>query len=273
MKDFSEKNIKKKVFSEIAQHPVSIFPLILGGMGFYAVFLGLLSGTLFFWLTLGGAALGLFTFVVNLFRRKSFENRYIRSLNKSLEQEKEAKLKRLRKKLEVLRKNRELVLYADQAQIQFDKIKEKFSSFTSMLSEKFSASELTFGRFLGTSEQVYLAVLDNLEKIVHSMESMNSIDLTYVETRLTHLNSLTSPEAADLAEIETMKKRKALHEKQRESVNRLLTCNEEAMTELDLSMSSIASAETMPDRASVDMEFARGELMRLAERTKNFKNS
>lgn len=270
--DLSEKNIKKNVVNTIVQHPITIMPLAIGLIGLYALFLDLISGSVIFGIILGACGFGLVSLVINFIRKGSFENRYINSLNSKMEKEKVAKISRLRSKLKILRDNKELSIYADQAQVQFDKIKDKFDRFKDMLSEKFNSSELTFGRFLGTSEQVYLAVLDNLEKIVHSLESMNSIDLAYVEERLTHLNSLSNPEEADKAEIETMNKRKTLHEKQRESVNKLLTYNEEAMTEIDLSMSSIASAETNPDRASVDIEFARSELVRLAERTKNFKN-
>lgn len=270
--DLSEKNIKKNVVKTIIQHPVTIIPIFGGLLLLYAIILGIFSSFILKVTFIGLSAFGLFSLIINFLRKGTFENNYINSLNKKMEREKIEKLKRLKSRLKVLRKNKNLELYADQAQIQFDKIKEKFDRFKEMLSVKFNSSELTYGRFLGTSEQVYLAVLDNLEKIVHSMDSMNSIDLNYVEERLSHLRALSNPEPADKAEIETMNKRKQLHEKQRESVNKLLTYNEEAMTEIDISMSTIAAAETTPDRASVDIEFARSELVRLAERTKNFKN-
>ncbi len=271
MNDFSEKNIRKRVVNEILQHPVSTLSLALGCVGFYVFSIKLITSPLFLGVATGIAGFGLGSFILNFIRWNKFESKYIGSLNSRIEKEKIEKIGRLRKKLEIFKGKEELSIYANQAQIQFDKVEEKFDSFKAMLSEKFNSNEITFGRFLGTSEQVYLAVLDNLEKTVHSLETMNSIDIGYIESRLDHLNGLSNPEAADVAEIKTMDKRKELHEKQRESVNILLTHNEEAMTEIDLSMSSIASADTIQERASVDLEFARNELVRLADRTKNFK--
>jgi len=265
--DFSQNAIKNEVTSRILQHPISIYAILFGGVGLFFWLINLFGGVILF-VAIGVLAVGAISFIVNYFRKDSIQMKYVTLLNTQMQQHKERLVTRLKQKLEKFREAQRLSLYSTQAEEQYEKVREKFDTFTDILQSKLDPTEIAFQRFLGTVEQLYLAILDNLEKVVLTLEGMHTTKLDYIEKRLRHLHALDNPEQADLDEIETLNKRKESWETRREKVNKLLTHNEQAMTEIDLAMSGITEAETKAGRASVDMEYARDELDRLIERIK-----
>ena len=267
--DFSQGAIKRQVASRILQHPLSILALLGGAVVLFYWFIGILGGGLLY-VALGAIGFAALSYIVNYFRRGSIETRYLGHLNAQIQKQKEAVIVKLRRRLSEFSKLEGLARFSKQAELQFDKVREKFDRFKSILIEKLDPGELTYGRFLGTVEQLYLSVLDNLESVTLSLETMQSIDVDYIRYRLEELNRLAGLEQADKDEIATLEERMRLRETQREKVNQLLTVNEQAMTQIDLSMSGIAEARTKAGRASVDMEFAREELVKLIDRTKNY---
>jgi hypothetical protein len=61
-----------------------------------------------------------------------------------------------------------------------------------------------------------------------------------------------------------------LREDQIKKIDSLLTHNEEALTELDQTTTSIASVQTIQGRAKVDLESAMKELEELAKRSQKY---
>ena len=114
-----------------------------------------------------------------------------------------------------------------------------------MLADKLNRKELTFARYLGTAEQVYLSVLDNLLSVASTLKSAATIDSSYIQSRLDLLGSIETPAEADLQETQTLNKRLDLRVKQLERVNTLLTKNEVAMTELDNTTAAISQMRTI----------------------------
>ena len=266
--DFSQGSIKKQVTEYIISHPFAWYPLTFGIVGLMAVFLNIFGGVLLY-IAIGLCGVGIIGWLVKFLQRESAESRIINQLTEQLEKQKISVVNRLRSKLNEFNKIESLKLYSEQAETQFGKVKKKFESFKEMLGEKLNPTSLAYGRFFGTVEQVYLVVLDRLEAVVRSLETMNSIDPEYVEKRMNHLNSLGNPENADIREVETLKTRLELRETNRIKANELLTENEVDMTRIDQTMSEIADARTIEGRATVDMEFAREELVKLTERIKD----
>ena len=267
--DFSQNAIKKEVASRMLQHPISIYAMLAGVVGLFFWLIDLFGGVLLF-VALGAVGLSAVSYVVNFFRKGSIETKYLSRLNIQIQKQKEVVVTKLKGRLSEFSKIEGLSRFSTQAEIQFGKVTEKFKRFQDILNEKLDPHELMYGRFLGTVEQLYLSVLDNLEDVTLALETMQSVDVKYIEYRLRELNQLASFEQADKDEAATLEERLRLRETQREKVNRLLTVNEQAMTQIDLSMSGIAGARTKAGRASVDMEFAREELVKLIERTKEF---
>ena len=265
--DFSQNAIKKAVSGRILQHPVSVYAVLFGVLGLFFWVIDLLSG-MFLFVSIGIMAIALVSYVFNYFRRDSIQMRYVAYLNTQMQRRKEQVVARLQQKLQKFGSEDDLSLYSTQAEEQYRKVKEKFETFIEILQNKLDPTELTFQRFLGTAEQLYLAVLDNLENVVLTLEGMHTTKLEYIDRRLKHLHGLNNPEQADLKEIETLNRRKESWESRRGKVNELLTRNEEAMTEIDLAMAGVTEADTKAGRASVDMEYAREDLDRLIDKIK-----
>jgi hypothetical protein len=271
--DFSQDAIQKAVRGKIIQNPVSLYTTALGTVGVVASTI-LFPGILLVVCSVGLIAFGIISGIVNFAARKSvFETKHLAYLNKLLDNQKKMVLARLQRELKKFSTSKDLKLYSGQAVQQFEKIQKKFDNFKRILSEKFDTSEITYGRFFGTTEQLYLSVLDNLEDIVNSLATITNIDDSYIKERVTHLKSLESPEDADKRELETLKTRQDLKKNSLEQINELLTINEEAMTQIDLSMSTISQTKTKMGRASIDMEVARKDLEELINRTKKYSMS
>ncbi|MBN1798687.1 MAG: hypothetical protein JW822_08920 [Spirochaetales bacterium] len=268
--DFSQKSVNKAVLGDIFQNPVSTYITALAGIFLFANIM-ILGIPALLYATIGAVVLGIGSFFVNLFFRKEhFASKYLNHINTQMEIQQQKILINLKRDLAKYRCIKGLENYSEQAVKQFEKIQKKFSSFKRLLSEKYDAKELTYARYFGTAEQVYLSTLDNLTDIMNTLESVSTIDLNYVDERFTYLKSLTVLEEADKREIETLNKRTELRKQQLEKINELLTLNEEAMTQIDLSLATISEAKTKLGRASMDMETARQELQELIRRTKKY---
>jgi hypothetical protein len=271
--DFSQGAIQKAVQGKIIQNPVSVYSIAIGTVG--AIAAGILFPSLLLVIcSIGIITFGLFSMIINFALRKNiFETKHLAYLNKLLDKQKQQVLSRLKRELKKLSSDKGLKVYSDQAVQQFEKIRTKFDNFKRILSEKFDSTEITYGRFFGTTEQLYLSVLDNLEDIMNSLGTISNIDDGYIKERMNYLSGLTSPEDADKREMDTLTTRKELKRKSLERVNELLTLNEEAMTQIDLSMSTISQTKTKMGRASIDMEVARQDLEELINRTKKYSMS
>jgi hypothetical protein len=268
--DFSQNAVNKAVLGEILQNPVSLYITALAGVLLFANVM-ILAVPVLFYGALAGAALGIGSFFINLFlRRERFTGRYLGYISRQMRVQQQKILANLKTDLAKYRSVKGLENYAGQAVKQFEKIQVKFTSFKKLLAEKYDVRELTYARYFGTAEQVYLSTLDNLTDIMNTLESVSSIDIDYIKERFDYLNGLSSPEEADKREIETLRKRQEIRKQQLEKINELLTLNEEAMTQIDFSLAAISQAKTKLGRASMDMETAREELQELVRRTKKY---
>ena len=271
--DFSQNAIQKAVREKIIQNPVSVYSAALGIVGIVAANI-LFPSFLLILCSIGLISFGIISAIVNFAARKTvFETKHLGYLNKLLDKQKQLVLSRLKRELNKFSSSKGLEVYSGQAVQQFEKIRTKFENFKRILSEKFDTTEITYGRFFGTTEQLYLSVLDNLEDIMNSLGTISNIDDAYIKERLQYLEGLESPEDADKREIATLMTRKQLKEKSLLQINELLTINEEAMTQIDLTMATISQTKTKMGRASIDMEIARKDLEELITRTKKYSMS
>lgn len=259
--DFSKSAINSAVLRTTLQHPSVLYPGAVGILGGAAALL-LGPSTLLLALMAGGISIAGLALSTNFgFRREYFANNYIKQLYQDMEKERHQRKDQLKIALKEVNSKEGLS--------QFSRLSEKFSAFEAMLGEKLQPGELTYGRYLGMAEQVYLAALDNLSSMVHAVKSMNVINTDYVNQRIQELNSQKSGPETD-EEIESLKDRLELKQKQQKKVQSLLSQNEKAMTKMDLTIASIADMRTEEARASMDIEAAMNELQRLAHKAKDY---
>jgi len=155
----------------------------------------------------------------------------------------------------------------DEGVKQLQQLHRKLASLTEVLRRRLSAGELTYGRYLGAAEQVYLAAVDNLRDVGVALRSVSAIDLDYIDARL---EELEKPEVflseRDRKEIDTLRKRRALFVAQMQKVKELVAQNEAAMTVLDKTATVFATTRTAKGEADMDAGVAIADLERLAER-------
>jgi len=156
----------------------------------------------------------------------------------------------------------------------FNKCDQSFQSntFEEILHEKLDETELTFSRYMGMTEQVYLACLDNLKHIADVKKSLSAINEDSVEKRLTELRANSSLSSTETKELDALLERIEILETQQEKIQVKLSENEQAMTKIDKVMIAIAEMNTgtSDKQANMHIEDAMRELTFLAERAKDY---
>lgn len=254
--------MRRAVLQNTAGHPLSVYPTVLAVLGGLALLLFGPSAVLVAGVS-GLASVGLASWLINyFFRRESFASRYLRKAHEALERETRRKLRNLEEEL------RELDL--QQGVVQLARFREKLDTLTTLLKRKLDESELTYGRYLGMAEQVYLAAVDNLHEAALAARTARAIDLRYVEQRLAVLEKEDSASPDVAGELEALRGRREIHAEQSARVAELLSRNEAAMTQLDRTSAAIAAVRTQAGHASMDFETAMSELAILAKRAHKY---
>ncbi|WP_339137766.1 MAG: hypothetical protein WGN25_06515 [Candidatus Electrothrix sp. GW3-4] len=265
LEDFSGQAVQKAVRSESLFHPVSLYSTSLGllsGLGWFLFDISMLAIGMVGLLCVGAGMAGVNMF----FRRDIIARQYLNRLSGRFAREREGILQTLSTDLEQCPHIKGAELYGVQAQQQYVFIKEKYDKFRTMLDQKLKHGELTYARFLGAAEQVYLGGLDTLRQVVILLQSVSTIDPEYIAGRLAELEQIKTPDSADEREYTTLKKRLALMKQQLKQVNSLLTDNEESITIMNQSIATVAQMRTGGDLASMDLETAMENLQELAKR-------
>jgi len=254
---FSRRAIKKSVRASSANHPMTLFPAAVGLLGIVGG--GLFGSPIALGAGVGGLLVGAGYFVTNYFLR--FET-VARNRMKAMHQE---MLQKLQARPGELRLDFEEAGF-ERGVSQLEMAKIKFDEFIEALQRKFDETELTFGRYSGVSETVYLSILDNLELAVAKLRSVRSIDPDYIEKQLKQLESKN----AAASEIETLNIRLQLRETALKEVDAILARNERAMTTLDGTALTVAGIQTRKASSVKDADLAMSELELLAARAADY---
>lgn len=252
------------------QHPLTLFPVAIGILGTIGILL-FQAPLLAVGAAVGGFGIGIGSWAVNyLLRNKTWANRYIESLHQKIEAQKKAALEKIERDLIGSQTQKGTEQFAEQGATQFKMIQSCFENLKTILAEKLNPGELTYSRYLGTAEQVYLSVLDNLQNIATLLKSIRTIDEDYLEERMGSLKAMKKLSETDEKELEALDERKKLRQDQLQKIDDLLTHNEEALTDLDQTTTSLAAVQTVQGRAKVDLESAMKELEELAQRSQKY---
>ncbi len=253
--DFSKKAISRAVLKQSSQHPAVMYPVGVAALGGLALLL-LGGSTVAIATAVGGGVFALGGWMVNQFlRRDKFATSYVNALRHRLVNEHHAMLSEMSKQLGDVG--------SDAGSEQLGRLEEKFETFKSILTSKLNETELTYGRYLGIAEQVFLGTLDNLQKIAHVLRGMRTIDPEYLERRISELEGHKGE--AQQREVTSLRTRRQLLDEQEQKVAHWLAQNEAAMTRLDHASVRLAEMDSIRGHASLEMETAMAELQRMAD--------
>lgn len=260
--DFSPKAVSRAVLRGTLSRPYVLYPAaagILGGLA--AAVLG--PSLLFIVPAAVGAAVGLGAFGIDFgLRRDKLANDYLRRLHEALAGRVEQSIAELRKDLATLGHR--------QALDQLERLQASFNNCESLLRRKLKPGEMTYNRYLGMTEQVFLAGLDNLRQIRDAMHGMSTIDARGAARRLEELDRASRLSEAQRRERTALAERVELLQRQQGKIETWLAENEQALTQMDHVMAAIADMETTGDQAQMDMGPAMQELKSLIERAHQY---
>lgn len=259
--DFSAGAIRRAVVSATLQHPTVVYPgavAVLGGLG-----LMLAGGPVATGVVAVGGGIAATSWLVNyLVRRDVFASRYLERAHRELVSLREQAIATLEDQLQSTR--------TAEGAAQLQRFKEKIQTFEEVLASKFGHRELTYGRFMGIAEQVYLAGLDNLHAIALVLKGMQSIDADYIERRRKNLiddPGVSPEEEQELAGLQGQLDQLTQHKKR---IDGYLAMNEKALAQLDASIAAVTEIRTGPAQSSMGMESAMQELARIAAQAKDY---
>ena len=149
---------------------------------------------------------------------------------------------------------------------QLKAVQQKRDNLSAVLERRLDAGELTYARYMTTTQQVYRAALDNLHEVAVAMRSISAIDDDYIETRLRELDGLEDEAAT--RERDTLTGRRQLATTQEKKISELLAQNESGMTVIDRTSTALADAPI--GRTPENAEAAMAALEELAERASKY---
>lgn len=259
-KDFAPMAIKKALFDFAVNHWLFRYsiPLLLGSIVFSALF----GFSYFnFLIILGIFGLGVSSLIVNFFfRSDKFKVRYVEQLNALIEEHTKGKLKRLKD---------DLGKYQDtQAGKQLEQFIKKFDVLVDILKHKFDPDSLTFGRYVGIAQEVYLSGIDNLSDILLAHKTIKSIDKNYIHDRINAIGAQNAGGNAVKKELDALHRSLESLKEQENKIQELIAENEMALTQMDETTISISEISKSKDKqAQIDMENSMKALAELKERS------
>jgi hypothetical protein len=260
--DFSPKAIGRAVLQQSLSKPHVLYPTAVGILGGVAALV--LGPSLVFvvpaalGVLIGGGA---WAFDYGI-RRDKATGEYFRRMHEQLQA-------RMRERIQGLREDLEAQGRRDGVS-QLARLAKGFGTCEEVLRRKLKPTELTFNRYLGMTEQVFLAGLDNLRQIADASRSIGGIDATATRTRIEQLEGAASRSSAQEQELQALQERQALLQRQYAKIETWLAENEQALTQLDRVIAAISDMDTAQDHAQMDMEPAMQELKTLIERAQDF---
>jgi len=163
----------------------------------------------------------------------------------------------------------ELVALPDpQPAEQLAALQQKRQSLIKILERRLDHGEITYARYLATSQLVYTSALDNLREIAVAYQSIESIDEEYIDRRLGELDGDDSDADSASRERITLERRRDMRVDQRRKIAKLLAQNESALTSIDRTTTALADVPI--GKRPEDTEVAMAALEELADRATKY---
>jgi len=256
IRDFSKSAISKANVSEALHHWTFRYSTAaLIGSLIFGVIIGLSEPV--FWFSLGTVVTTIASYAFHrYYKAGQFERMYVLTMNKQIEQETIAKRELL---AEELTKH-----HCSEGAQQLEQLQADFDSLVELLETKLDRREITFQRYHGMIQEVYLSGIDNLRTILTTLMSVSEIDTDVLKAKIDKLKQDDSPTASHEREI--LQKRITLKDLQDAKVRTLLVQNEEAITKMELTAAAIAEMDTGQNEGKRGMESSMNDLARITRR-------
>lgn len=151
---------------------------------------------------------------------------------------------------------------------QLAALQQKRDSLVRVLDRRLDPGELTYSRYLATSQHVYSSALHNLHEVAVAYESISTIDERYIDRRLLELGTDDSDDQSGERERATLESRRDLRNSQRRRIAQLLAQNESALTALNRTTTALADVPI--GKRPEDAEAAMAALEELADRAAQY---
>jgi hypothetical protein len=151
---------------------------------------------------------------------------------------------------------------------QLAALQQKRQSLVNVLERRLDAGELTYSRYLATSQQVYNSALHNLREVALAYESISTIDEAYIDRRIAELVHDDSDDVSVARERSTLEQRRELRTSQRRKIAQLLAQNESALTALNRTTTALADVPI--GKRPEDADAAMAALEELADRAAKY---
>ncbi len=151
---------------------------------------------------------------------------------------------------------------------QLEALQQKRRSLVNVLERRLDAGELTYSRYLATSQQVFNSALHNLHEVAVAYESISTIDEAYIDRRLAELDDDDLDDASVTRERSTLEQRRELGSTQRRKIAQLLAQNESALTALNRTTTALADVPI--GKRPEDADAAMAALEELADRATKY---
>ncbi len=204
--------------------------------------------------------------------RKNREVDYLKweKISKKDENEEEVKIKELLNKYSIFYINDFFGPSAKTTSNQIMRFDEKHRGIVKTLGEKFEVTELTYAKFMGTIGLVYDALYDNFEEIRSKLDVLEEIDFDRINNRIIEIKNLPTLKEETINELKTLKERKEIAENSLAEVNRIISINEELITDFDKLRVKVSELKRKDTRSILDLDYTRAELDKLIKNTKAY---
>lgn len=247
--DFSPKRISKSVWKKILGSGLTIWPAVLSGLGWLAF--GLLTTPIGLAVGIGGLTLSaLYLIIQGFFRFPGLEAKHVKKLRKILEARTRQKRDHLGDSLEELGCNR--------GALQLQRLYKAFSGVEEIIDDKFSETELSYGRYHGMAEQAYLTGLDYLDRVANTLRSVSSININELKKDL-------RKQGLDEASKKSIEERIALKSNAQSDIEKTLGNIEAVITGLETVSLTLTTVQTRINRTDWSLEEAMEELADLSK--------
>lgn len=261
--DFAPKAIRRALMEYANSHWLFRYsiPLFLGSILFSILF-GFSYTKFLISIALLGIA-GLSWIFNYYFFADKFKRKYLDHLNQIIADYTQSKLKNLK---EDLKKYNDYV-----AAKQLEQFIKKFELLVDILKTKFDPDSLTFGRYFGIVQEVYLSGIDNLADILVAHKTVQSIDINYIHDRLNKLGTANKDSMVVKKETEALRRSLDSHKEQELKIQNLMAENEMALSQIDETSIAISEISKSRDKqAEIDMENSMKALSEMKERSKYY---
>ncbi len=266
---FSNRAIQRAILHRCLNHPLTLFPTALGLLG--GAWLWLIEPTLSALIaTIGSAALGIGTMIFQyFFLWERHANAYLDGLTRQMRAYRHWSQNEIKRVLEELESLGGVNTFASRGSRQYDAINEKFDLFKEMLAKKLDTSEITYMRYLGAAEQLYLNTLDGLRDLVNFIKGIAAIGSDY-QADMKRLQAVARLSDLEKKQLEALLQRDQLRQHQEMKAAELLTLNEQALTKIDMIIAAFAETRIGRRQSDVDIETAMKEVEQLAAQVKEY---